>query len=139
MLSGVARVPIQHDRSVPHLIIVDVGKYGFFIRGAYVYRQTIQSTQISVGKIIDALGLERVTYILHFSRYNKLKITSKKELVDKVRLLSYVLDEAERLLNKQNIINIDKIRKPKATIQPLRQILLQSLRLKTNSAKAEWI
>jgi len=138
-LSGVVRVPIQHDRPVPHLIIVDVDKYGF-IRGAYVYRRTIQPTQIPVGEIIDALGLERATYILYyFLRYDKLKITGKKELVDKARLLSYVLDEAEKIAESSNIINIDKIRKPKATIQPLRQILLQSLRLKTNSAKAEWI
>ena len=50
-----------------------------------------------------------------------------------------MLDEAEKIAESSNIINIDKIRKPKATIQPLRQILLQSLRLKTNSAKAEWI
>jgi len=138
-LSGIVRIPIQHEHPTPHLIIVDIDRYGF-VRGAYIYRRVIQPTEIPIGEIINSLGIEKTTYILYyFLRFDRLKAVGRSELVDKVRLLAQVLAEPRKLGESKNVVDVDRIRKPKATIQPLRQILLQSLRLKANDAKAEWI
>jgi len=138
-LSGIVRIPIQHQHPTPHLIIIDIDRYGF-IRGAYIYRRVIQPTKIPVGEAIDVLGIEKTTYLLYYLlRYEKLRLAGKREIVDKAKLLIHVVGETTKIGESKNVINIDKIKKPRATIQPLRQIVLQSLRLETDDAKAEWI
>ena len=141
-LSGIVRIPIRHEYPIPHMIIVDIDQYGF-VRGAYIYRKIIRPTTIPIGEVIDILGTERTTYLLYyFLRYEDIiGIHGRDELVKNARLLAQLVGEANKVqvAGTKNIINIDKIRRPKAAIQPLRQIIVQSARLQTDDAKAEWI
>ena len=142
-LAGIVRIPIEHRTPTPHMIIVDIDQHGF-VRGSYLYRETIRPTTVRIDEIIHNLGEERIVYILYYLlRSEKIYLKGKEADISNVNRLLTLLNETHKLVMKPDksvfSINLDRLKKPKAALRPLRQIILYTNGLSTNDAKAEWI
>ncbi len=142
-LTGIVRIPIEHREPSPHMIIIDIDQHGF-IRGSYLYRKKISPTTIKIGEVISNLGVEKVAILLYYLLMaDHIFLKGKSKELNSAKKLVVLLDEESKLTtspSKETIsLDIEKTRKPKATLHPLRSIIIHSNGLSTDDAKAEWI
>lgn len=142
-LSGIVRVPIEHKDPSPHMLILDIDQNGF-VRGAYLYKYTPKLHVAPVKEIMDYLGIENLAYFLYYLlKGTKIFLHGDDKAIKMVKQLASLVNERDIIvLNKKEArekINPRKIKKPKAAIRSLLQIISRIANLSSDDARSEWI
>ncbi|MEX0567918.1 MAG: hypothetical protein Q6363_002020 [Candidatus Njordarchaeota archaeon] len=142
-LSGLVRIPIEHSEPSPHMLILDIDQSGF-VRGAYLYRYISKPRIVKIGGLIENLGIKNLAYILYYLlKGDKIYLHGDEKTIKMISDLAFLLGEKNIIVSNKNEakerIDIKKIKKPKATMRPLLQIVLRAANLSSDDARTEWI
>lgn len=142
-LSGIVRIPIEHKKPSPHMLILDIDQNGF-VRGAYLYRYKPKVHMIPIKEIMDYLGIENLAYFLYYLlKGTKIFLHGDNKAIKMAKQFANLVNERDIIVSDKREakekINPKKIKKPKAAIRSLLQIISRIANLSSDDARSEWI